>query len=298
MYEERPSTRKIVVTLVGWAIALVAAFGAIFGFSYAISPKTPPISVSVVAETAAALIPSAPVDASSPVQPAAVVATMTVVQHPNRSADPLVGKVVVIDAGHQGKPDLTTEPIGPRSGVRRPKVAAGTTGYKTHTPESLVNLEVALKLRDALKARGVSVVMVRTKQGVNIANSERARIANRERAALFVRLHCDGSPDHQVAGISTLVPGANSVSNASIVTPSRSAGLLVQRAVVSATGARDHGVVDRDDLSGFGWSNVPSVLVEMGFLSNAADEARLVTTRYQQTLATGLANGIVSYLRQ
>jgi N-acetylmuramoyl-L-alanine amidase len=49
-------------------------------------------------------------------------------------------------------------------------------------------------------------------------------------------------------------------------------------------------------LVGFNYSKVPSVFVEMGLMSNAAEDRKLATAAYQDKLAVGMANGIVAYL--
>ena len=117
--------------------------------------------------------------------------------------------VVVIDPGHQGQGNNTPEPIGPGSSQTKPAVADGTGGVVTHVRESVVNLAVSLKVREMLRAHGITVVMVRTSENVNIPNSKRAAIANREHAGLFLRLHCDGENDHSVNGLLTVVPARN-----------------------------------------------------------------------------------------
>jgi N-acetylmuramoyl-L-alanine amidase len=206
------------------------------------------------------------------------------------------GQVVVIDAGHQAHGDSSLEPIGPGSSSKKPKVADGASGSHSPRDESAVNLAVALKLRTALQARGVKVIMVRTSQDVNISNSQRAAIANKAKAALFVRLHCDGIGNSSTNGFTTLVPASNAWT-APIVSASSKAGHLVQSAAIKATGARDAGVVSRGDLSGFNWSKVPTVLVEMGFMSNSAEDAKLTSSAYQQKLAAGIADGTVQYLK-
>ncbi len=204
--------------------------------------------------------------------------------------------VVVIDAGHQGRADTSLEPIGPGATEKKPKVAGGATGAASpHVRESEVNLQVALRLQQALESRGVKVIMVRTSEDVNVANSERAAVANSANAALFVRLHCDGADNPSTHGLSTLIPASNQWT-APIVTQSALAGKAVHRAVIASTGATDRGVVNRGDLSGFNWSKVPTILVEMGFMSNAAENKRLTTSSYQQKLAEGLAAGVVAYL--
>ena len=208
----------------------------------------------------------------------------------------LAGKVVVIDAGHQGQGDSSLEPVGPGSSQKKAKVADGASGAYAPHAESAVNLQVALKLRSALQARGVKVVMVRTSQDVNISNSQRAAIANKAHAALFIRLHCDGVSSKSTHGFSTLIPASNHWTSP-IVSASAKAGRLVHSATLKATGAADRGVVNRGDLSGFNWSKVPTILVEMGFMSNAAEDRALTSSAYQNKLATGLANGTVAYLK-
>ena len=204
--------------------------------------------------------------------------------------------IVCIDAGHQAVANVSLEPIGPGSRVLKPKVAGGTTGVSTHERESRVNLDVALKLRDELVRRGVRVVMVRVRENVDIPNSRRAAIADRAGAVLFLRLHCDGATDRRSSGIMTIVPGANSWTNP-IRRQSRVAGKLVHASLLAATGARDRGVVQRADLAGFNWSRVPTVLLEMGFMTNPREDRLLAGDEYQTRLAGGIADGTVRYLQ-
>jgi N-acetylmuramoyl-L-alanine amidase len=156
-------------------------------------------------------------------------------------------------------------------------------------------LQVARRLQEELVRRGAKVVMVRTKQNVNVSNSKRAAIANDADADLFIRLHCDGNSDRSLTGLSTLVPKSNEWTRP-IVAESKKAGGDVHEAVIARTGAKDRGVVSRGDLSGFNWAKVPTILVEMGFLSNSAEDQKLSTASYQQALATGMSAGVEEYL--
>ena len=205
--------------------------------------------------------------------------------------------VVVIDAGHQKTGNSSLEPEGPGSSVKKPKVESGASGVATHVDESVRNLQVALVLQKVLEARGVKVVMVRTTQDVNIPNSQRAAIANNAHAALFIRLHCD-SAGSSVSGVLTEEPAKSWYSGYPIVAKSAVAAKLVQDATVAATGAHDRGIRSVDNLSGFNYSKVPSVLVEMGLMSNPTEDRLLATPAYQQKLANGMANGIVAFLKQ
>ncbi len=315
MNHDRPTGRQMAMTLAAWVIGLLVMGGVIFAASSALMPKTSPTTLPVssrlsslatasVEATVATPAPAVPVAAPASV-PASVQAAVPPKPKPTSKktpppvktpASPFGGKVVVIDAGHQGKGDSSLEPIGPGSSTRKPKVASGATGIATHNTESSVNLQIALKLQKNLVRAGVKVVMIRTTQNVNIANSKRAKIANAAHAALFIRIHCDGSTNRSQYGLSTLVPGANQWTGP-IVDRSGRAGGYVHRAVLAASGARDLGVKKRSDLSGFNWSTVPTILVELGFLSNPAEDRKLGTSAYQATLAKGLATGIEAYLK-
>lgn len=213
-----------------------------------------------------------------------------------RRADAASPKVICIDAGHQSRGDSRLEPIGPGSSKKKPRVTSGTSGTATHKSESSVNLAVALKLRTELEKRGYKVVMVRTKQKVNIANSKRAKIANAADADLFIRLHCDSSTNHSIKGILTIVPGKNRWTGP-IVKRSAAAGAAVRKAIIKATKAKDRGLSKRTDMSGFNYAKVPSLIVEMGMMSNATEDRKLVTSAYQRKLVTGMANGIDNYFK-
>lgn len=203
--------------------------------------------------------------------------------------------VVVIDAGHQARGNNKPEPIGPGAKTKKPSVTSGAAGVSTHQLESAVNLKVAKRLRALLEARGVKVIMVRTSQNVNIPNSKRAQIANAAGADLLIRLHCDSVGNRTTRGLLTLVPAKNRWTGP-IVAPSRRAGRAIHSATLASTGAKNRGITGRTDMSGFNWSKVPAVIVEMGVLSNPADDRKLATSAYQQKLANGIADGIMNYL--
>jgi N-acetylmuramoyl-L-alanine amidase len=204
--------------------------------------------------------------------------------------------VVVVDAGHQAKPDTRLEPIGPGSSVKKPKVSAGVMGVATGAQESVESLAIALLVRDALKAAGVDVVMVRTADDVNISNSERARIGNRAHADLVVRVHEGFSSDAVLEGATTFYPSGNSWVSP-IEMSSLAAAQSVEDAVVQATGAKSHAIVGRGDLSGFNYSTVPTVMVECGYLSNRVEDSKMATPEYRAKLGDGIAAGVIAYLR-
>jgi N-acetylmuramoyl-L-alanine amidase len=80
------------------------------------------------------------------------------------------------------------------------------------------------------------------------------------------------------------------------VAPSAKAGKAIHSAALKSTGAKDRGITATAEMSGFNWSKVPAVIVEMGMMSNAAEDRALSSPSYQQKLATGISNGVVAYL--
>ena len=112
----------------------------------------------------------------------------------------------------------------------------------------------------------------------------------------MIRIHADGSSDPGVHGISTLVPALRRGWTSDIYGASGRAGRLLQQELVAATGARNLGVVERADLTGFNWADVPAVLVETGFMSNPREAGLLRSAAYQQKLARALAVGAQRFL--
>jgi N-acetylmuramoyl-L-alanine amidase len=205
---------------------------------------------------------------------------------------------IVVDPGHDARPNAATEPIGPGSRRRKIKDGGGTSGVATGVPEHRLNLRIALLLRDELERRGYCVTMTRTtSSGRSMGNVARARIANRARAALFVRIHADGSTDRSRHGTSTLYPAPHAGWTDDVLPESQTAARLLQRELVRALGSRDLGTTARSDLTGFNWSDVPVVLAEVGFMSNAAEDRRLASPSYQRRAARGIANGVERFTR-
>ena len=204
--------------------------------------------------------------------------------------------LVCLDPGHGTPPAIgrQVEPIGPGSHVMKIKDGGGARG------EAAVALAIARRARKLLLARGYRVAMTRTGPTIRLGNGNgniaRARFCNRRHAALMVRIHADGSTDRLLHGVSTLVPAWHRGWTDDIYARSLRAGRALQKAVVRSTGAADRGIVQRSDLTGFNWANVPVVLVETGFLSNPTEARRLHTAAYQQRVARGLTAGVAAFV--
>lgn len=205
------------------------------------------------------------------------------------------GRYVVIDAGHQAHANSEQEPIGPGASTTKPKVASGTQGVSTGTPEYELTLAVALKLKAELLARGYEVLMIRESNDVDISNRERAEIANNSGADIFVRIHADGAENSSANGASTLYPGPDNPYVSSISEQSRLLSQAIVDGLCAATGANNRGAVIRDDMSGINWCTIPVSIVEMGFMTNPEEDALMETDAYRQKLAQGIADGIDAY---
>jgi N-acetylmuramoyl-L-alanine amidase len=182
------------------------------------------------------------------------------------------------------------EPIGPGSTVLKEKDGGGAPG------EAAVVLAIARRTRALLLDEGYRVAMTRTGPTTRRGNIERAQFCNRREAALMLRIHADGSSDASRRGVSTLYPARRRGWTDDIFGSSRRAARRVQRQLVRATAARDLGLVPRSDLTGFNWADVPAILVEIGFLSNATERSRLHRPAYQQRVARGLAAGVAAFV--
>jgi N-acetylmuramoyl-L-alanine amidase len=211
-------------------------------------------------------------------------------------AEALTAALICIDPGH-GTPGAVggqREPIGPGSRTLKIKDGGGAPG------EAPVVLAIARRTRALLVESGYRVAMTRTGRTFrygNGGNVARAQFCNRGRAALMLRIHADGASDSARRGVSTLYPALRRGWTDDIFGPSRRAAGLVQRELVGATGARNLGLVPRGDLTGFNWADVPVILVETGFLSNATDHRLLHVPAYQQRVARGLAAGVSAFVR-
>ena len=205
--------------------------------------------------------------------------------------------VVVLDPGHDLRANSETEPIGPGSSTRKIKDGGGTHGVVSGLREADLNLRVALRLRPLLEEAGIRVVMTRAKTaGTSIGNVARAGIANRAGAALFLRIHADGSTDRASRGTHTLYPALRRGWTDDVYAESKRAARIVQADLRAALGFPDRGLQERSDFTGFNWADVPVILVEMGFMTNPTEDRLLATAAYQRRAAVGLCRGTLRFL--
>ena len=202
----------------------------------------------------------------------------------------LRGIRIGIDPGHQEHGNSEKEAIAPDRKKTRAKVAPGTQGIKTQIPEYVTVLEISFALRDALVREGAEVYMTRETHEVNISNQERARMMNALGVDLVLRIHCNGSGNQAANGIGLYVNKSYPIS-----AESRRAAEYILPRMAEATGARKQGIFLRGTYTGLNWSEVPSILVECGYMTNPEEDVKLNDPVYQQKLAEGMVEGICDY---
>ena len=173
---------------------------------------------------------------------------------------------VVLDAGHGGEDGGTVE--------------------QTAT-EKEINLAVVLKMRELLENQGICVVLTR-EQDIFIKLEERVRVANGEKADLFVSIHCNYyEKDSSIYGLECYYcKGAEDGKYYAerILDTIEKSGEIVSR------NAKPSGYYILKN------TTVPAVLVETGYLSNYNERNQLISGEYQGKLAQELVEGIVEGL--
>lgn len=205
----------------------------------------------------------------------------------------LYGLRIGIDPGHQAQANYDKEPIAPGSSETKAKVASGTSGVRTGISEYVTDLEIALKLRDALEAEGCTVYMTREVNEIDISNLERAEMMNELGVDLVLRIHCDGATDKSANGIGMFVRQTGEKQ-----AESEAAAKVLLEAMSEATGAKARGVFLRDTYTMNNWSVVPCILVECGFMTNPDEDEKLNDPAYQELLAQGMVEGIARYFER
>lgn len=201
-------------------------------------------------------------------------------------------RLIVIDAGHQGKGNKDKEPVGPGSDEMKTKVAAGTSGCVSGYDEYELNLIVALQLQQELENRGYEVLMIRTTHDVDISNAQRAQIANEANADAVIRIHCNSSDNPDTHGALTICQTKNNPYQSQLYSVNRLLAQSVIDAFCQATGCYNRGVWETDTMTGLNWCEVPSCVVELGFMSNPQEDTKMATAEYQALMVRGIADGL------
>jgi N-acetylmuramoyl-L-alanine amidase len=193
-----------------------------------------------------------------------------------------------------------------------PSEVASGKNVQNGTSETETNWVVATKLREALEARGYEVVMTKSAEDELVRNKDRALVANRARASLMIRLHCDASTER---GFAVYYPDRKGRAKdgttgpaAGVIEESRRAAEAVHAGLAEELGGAlsDNGVrtdyqtkVGRDQggaLTGSIFSEVPVVTIEMVVLSNDADAEFIKTDEGRRRMAEAIAKGVERFV--
>jgi N-acetylmuramoyl-L-alanine amidase len=220
------------------------------------------------------------------------------------AVDPLRGRTVVIDPGHNGANARHLDEINrlvDAGTLRKPCDTTGTQTAGGYT-EAAYTFDLALRLRRILERAGARVVLTRrTNTGWGPCITERARIGNRARADAALSLHADGGPASG-RGFHVIYPPSIRGLTDDIAAPSRRLALDVRAAFRAGTGLPyatyigRRGLAARSDLGGLNLSDVPKVFVETGNMRSARDAALLASPAFRQREARALAAGLRAFL--
>ena len=166
-----------------------------------------------------------------------------------------------------------------------------------------INLELARILKELLKRESFSCVLTRQDNIKVVSNKQRAIIAKDFGAQLFLRIHIDWERhnDPNIRGIKTIYPPPSAEKIHKI---SWEIALVIHKEIIKKTGLIDRGVCDeritfyKDKngmLEGTFWANkfnIPTVLLELGYLSNPEDREWISLEENKRKLMEAVAEGI------
>lgn len=183
---------------------------------------------------------------------------------------------VVIDPGHGGTDPGYVSPNG--------------------VAEDNINLNIAKKLYKLLNRRGLRAILTRA-NGKTLTNGENAKslkgrsdIANASGAKVFISIHLNSFPDSQYYGAQTFYQRDSE--------KGKKLAQTLQKALVNELDKKNfRKPLPTDNLSVLRHTKIPAVIVECGFLSNPAEEKRLMDDAYQSRIALAIYNGIEEYLK-
>ena len=206
--------------------------------------------------------------------------------------------VIVIDPGHSSQIPDGQVPLGPGSDEMRDADNYGAVSVTNGLHEYELVLDVSLRLKDKLEARGYKVVMVRTTNSGKYSCVDRAKVANDNNAALFLRVHANAAPkDHSKNGAMTICITKDNDFVSAMYKKSRLLSDLILNNYVAAVGCYNEGVWERDDMIANNWSKVPTTLVELGYMTNEREDQLMQTSAYKEKMVNGLLNGIDAYFK-
>ena len=172
------------------------------------------------------------------------------------------------------------------------------------TTEAETNLKIALKVQNLLEQSGATVILTRSDENAiydidsktlrqkkvsDIRN--RVKIGNESSADIFVSIHLNKIPEQQYFGWQTFYQDGNekSMSLAKSIQENLNESIQIENKRVP---------MKIDNIYIMKHVEIPTTIVECGFLSNLEEEKKLLTDEYQDRLAWGIYNGIMDYFKE
>ena len=180
-----------------------------------------------------------------------------------RVAGTLKGLTIVIDAGHGGND-------------------RGTTGARG-TDEKDITLLTSELLAAKLTAAGADVVMTR-EADTYVSLRKRVAVSSQVDADAFISIHYDANPDQSVAGFTTYYTHPHQ----------KALATAVNSGLASSVNLRDRGAQPGDFLV-LRENRQNAILIELGFLSNAAEERTVTTDMFREQATHGIYKGLLDY---
>lgn len=174
-------------------------------------------------------------------------------------------KTVIIDPGHGGRDN-------------------GTTGVRG-TLEKTLTLKTAQSLYDKLKASGTNVILTRNHDSY-LSLGSRVSTAHYHNADAFISLHYDSINDRSIRGMTTYYYHSSQ----------KPLGKEIHSAVINRTMLKDRGT-RFGDYHVIRENRQKSVLIELGYLSNPAEEMLVNSPQYQEKVASGISEGLARYFK-
>ncbi|MGW7318915.1 N-acetylmuramoyl-L-alanine amidase [Streptomyces sp. NPDC054854] len=261
------------------------------------------------ATASAPAAPASPAASGSPL-PSSSPLTSGSPSAPAAAPNPLAGRTVVIDPGHNTGNFKHSREINRQVDIGTNRKECDTTGTTTNSGymEAEFTMDVSRRLRTVLEARGVKVLLTHEagpERPWGPCIDERARIGNEAEADAVVSVHADGVSEGS-RGYHIILPAnvrGGSADTSKIVGPSRQLGERIAGNFARTTGSgpanylgSGTGLVVRDDLGGLNLSTRPKVFIECGNMRDAKDAALLASPEWRQKAAQGIADGIVGFL--
>lgn len=173
-------------------------------------------------------------------------------------------KIVVLDAGHGGR---------------------DCGAIRENCYEKTINLDVTMKLKSILEKHGYRVYMTRTND-TYVSLEDRTIFTEKIYPGAFVSVHVNSCNAVSPTGIEVHYYHDNSIQLAN----------CVHKKLVPKLNTKDRGLY-KSRFYVINHTSVPAILVEIGFISNPAERAAMMSAKRQQATAEGIAEGIIDFLR-